>query len=67
LKHLAASKEAADREARDRIDALREELRDTAHQLAEARVTVADVRGSWAWLLTAPFRRRRSGVGGSLR
>jgi predicted O-methyltransferase YrrM len=66
LKDLTASKEAAGREARDRIDALREELRDTAHQLAEARLTVADLRSSWTWLLTAPFRRRRSGGRGSL-
>jgi len=53
---------AADCEARARIDALTNKLRDTANQLAEARHTIADLRSSWSWRLAAPLRFLLDGV-----
>jgi MMP 1-O-methyltransferase len=58
---LAAS-EAAGRDARVRIDALTNQLHDTANQLAEAGHAIADLRASWSWRLTAPLRLLLGGV-----
>jgi len=53
---------AATAELRQTGSRLANELRETANQLAEARQTLAALRGSWSWRLTAPLRLLGGGV-----